>query len=340
MHYIRRGHLYFGLFLLPWVILYGITAFLFNHPAAFSDQPTPTSFDKAALAGTPMETPNTAAVEASRVVEVLNARAKDEEEYTLIEPNSAKYSRSTATVTAKDGDRTLTVSMNIAGDGGLIRARTAPTTRPTVEAAPFAVGGRQGGGPGGGRGGARGGRGGPAGAGREGGRGGAGRGGADVLALSEPLHERVKAAAPIVLERAGFAAVDVTVTAVPDLNFKLSDGEKIWDATYNALTGTVSGKPAETPTVASELSARRFLLRLHTMHGYGDDVGYRSAWAVVVDSMAFVMVFWGASGMLMWWQIKATRKLGLVIVLLSILAAIWMGIGMHDLFVTASGRGG
>jgi hypothetical protein len=33
---IRRVHLYSGLFLIPWVMLYGVTGFLFNHPDAFS----------------------------------------------------------------------------------------------------------------------------------------------------------------------------------------------------------------------------------------------------------------------------------------------------------------
>ena len=39
-HLLRRVHLFLGLFLLPWAVLYGVTAFLFNHPAAFSDNPT------------------------------------------------------------------------------------------------------------------------------------------------------------------------------------------------------------------------------------------------------------------------------------------------------------
>jgi hypothetical protein len=37
MKWIRRVHLYLGLFLVPWILLYGITGFLFNHPGAFSD---------------------------------------------------------------------------------------------------------------------------------------------------------------------------------------------------------------------------------------------------------------------------------------------------------------
>ena len=63
-------------------------------------------------------------------------------------------------------------------------------------------------------------------------------------------------------------------------------------------------------------------------------------WALIVDAMAFVMVFWGASGLLMWWQIKATRRLGVVVVLLSVVAAVWMGIGMHEMLTASPGRGG
>lgn len=34
---IRRIHLYSGLFLLPWVLIYGVSAFLFNHPRFFTN---------------------------------------------------------------------------------------------------------------------------------------------------------------------------------------------------------------------------------------------------------------------------------------------------------------
>ena len=38
LKFIRRVHMYFELFLLPWVFLYGVSAFLFNHPDAFPDR--------------------------------------------------------------------------------------------------------------------------------------------------------------------------------------------------------------------------------------------------------------------------------------------------------------
>src|SRR5687768_13021395 len=38
MKLLRRVHLYSGLFMTPWVFLYGLTAMLFNHPTWFSDR--------------------------------------------------------------------------------------------------------------------------------------------------------------------------------------------------------------------------------------------------------------------------------------------------------------
>jgi hypothetical protein len=41
------------------------------------------------------------------------------------------------------------------------------------------------------------------------------------------------------------------------------------------------------------------------------------------------MCFWGLSGLVMWWQIKATRKVGAVVLVLSAAAATALGVAMH-----------
>ena len=73
LHWIRRSHLYFGLFLFPWALLYGVTAFLFNHPTAFSDQKSIT-FDRSSYSADSIqltsETPKSLAAE---VISQLNA---------------------------------------------------------------------------------------------------------------------------------------------------------------------------------------------------------------------------------------------------------------------------
>src|SRR5262249_36596126 len=74
MRVIRRGHLFAGLFMLPWVVLYGVTAFLFNHPDAFPDHQT-RPFGAAELAGTSLEGLPSPAGAAAQVVVALRAEA-------------------------------------------------------------------------------------------------------------------------------------------------------------------------------------------------------------------------------------------------------------------------
>jgi hypothetical protein len=315
MHVVRRGHLYLGLFLLPWAILYGVTGFLFNHPTAFSDAPT-RSFGRSELAGTPMADLPVPAAVAEEVVAALRERADPPADYRLVEPEKAKYLREFAFATVKADGQEVSILFDVMGKCGTVRSRPVAPPPPTGKA-PFAVGGGlKAGGP---KGGAK----------VE-----APRSARDALPLDAPLHERVKAAVPVVLDRTGFPTGDVIVTSVPDLGFQMTDGTRTWRVTYNALTGAVGGTPADDVPPPEELSTRRFLTRLHLAHGFPGGTNARWFWAVIVDLMAFVMVFWGVSGFFMWWQIKATRKWGVVVLLLSAAAATALGLGMHETMTT------
>ncbi|MFO0852537.1 MAG: hypothetical protein U0871_28850 [Gemmataceae bacterium] len=284
MHLVRRAHLYLGLFLLPCAVLYGVTAFLFNHPTAFSDQPTAT-FGRSATAGTPLENLPAPAEQAAVVVARLNERLKPDQPLILTDPTRAGYNREFAFATVKADGKTVSVLFDVKTGGGTVRMATDSPPPPPVEKAPFAVGSpapRS-----------------PQGKGRK--QAADTRPADDGLFLDQPLHERVKAAVPTVLERTGFPAGDVTVTSVPDLTFPVTAGGKTWTATYNPMTGGVSGQPADA-VAAPEMTARRFLLRLHTAHGYPGEPNARWAWAVLVDATAGVLCFWGVSGLFMWWR--------------------------------------
>ena len=50
--FVRRLHLYLGLFLLPWVVLFGVSSYPFNHPAPVQPQWT-VRFDRAYTLQTP-----------------------------------------------------------------------------------------------------------------------------------------------------------------------------------------------------------------------------------------------------------------------------------------------
>jgi len=298
---IRRTHLYLGLFLFPWAILYGVTAVLFNHPTAFADAPT-VDFGLAATAGTALEGLPPPDEQAAAVVAALNARAGSGTPYALGE-GAAKYvGRDYLFATARSGDRTFSLLYEVAAPCGTVRETTAPPVV-TPEPAPFAVGKAR-----------------P--------KGGTPLEPSESLKVAGSLAERFREAGPTVLERCGFPRADVTVTSTPDLGFPLVADGRAWSATYNPLTGALSGVPAGSEAVAPAGSARRFLLRLHTTHGYPGVVNARWGWAVAADAMGVVLGFWGLSGLLMWWQVKATRRAGLAVLAAGLATAAALGVAM------------
>ena len=143
-----------------------------------------------------------------------------------------------------------------------------------------------------------------------------------------PLPERVKLAIPAILLNTGFPSGAIVVTSVPDLVFPLEADGRIWTATYNATAGSLNGTLGE-PKKKPEPSTRGFLTRLHATHGYPGEANAGWFWAVVVDVMAFALCFWGCTGLLMWWQIKAARRTGAVVLLMSAIAAVALGWGMY-----------
>jgi hypothetical protein len=309
MQTIRRMHLYFGLLLFPWAVLYGVTAFLFNHPSAFADAPTST-FGPDALVGTPFEHRPGARDLAEASIAKLNEKQKPATPYSLA--GEAKFVREFAFATVKAEEWTVSVLIDVKTGSGTVRSqptreRVEPEKAPFATAQSVAAGERAGRGPR---------------------ADGAPRGSGGSLKLDAPFAESIRASIPAILERTGFPPGDATVTSVPDVQFPILAGGRVWTATFNPMTGVISGTATDAKPV-NELGWRRFLLRLHTAHGYPGETNAKWYWAVVVDVMAFVMCFWGLSGLAMWWQLKAQRKLGFALLALSTIAASALGIAMH-----------
>lgn len=307
MHWIRRTHLYLGLFLFPWAVLYGVTGFLFNHPTAFSDQ-NARSFSQEDWKGTSLAEPLAVASIAQEVVDALNQRSSGAN-YTLVNPEQATFVREFATASIKTEKQQISVFLDVLGRGGTIRTVDEPTN---LERAPFAVGvpspSRQ------------------RGMGMMGGMSHNGSQRSEKLSIADPLHERIKQSIPGLLTKLGYPTGDVSIGTFPDLVFHMNADGKTWVVSYNAPAGNVSGRPIDSP--GEPLSIRRFLTRLHLAHGYTFSFGSRWVWAVFVDLMAFVMLFWGGSGLLMWWQIKMTRRWGLMAVAASAISAVLLTLGM------------
>jgi hypothetical protein len=304
MHLIRRGHLYLGLFLFPWAVLYGVTAFLFNHPTAFSDQPTK-SFSSNSLVGTPLEKRLSPNEQADQLVAKLNEEKKPITPFERV--SEAKYNRDFAFATIKAEGQTVSVLIDLKHGHGTVRS--APD-KPKVEVrqAPFVQSS-------------------PTSSKRE------SRSVAPASPeryfINYPIRENIEASIPKILEEQRFPSGPVTVTSVPDVVFGLFAEGETWQASYNPLTGQLSAT-ITSETSKPELSARRFLTRLHLLHGYPSETNARWFWAIIVDLMAFVMLFWGFSGLLMWWQIKATRRIGFVVLLTSAISAAALGVALYQ----------
>lgn len=61
----------------------------------------------------------------------------------------------------------------------------------------------------------------------------------------------------------------------------------------------------------AEPRANALLERFHRRRGYATGYLIDTVWAVSVDLVIIAMVFWAVSGLWMWWEMKATRLIGL-----------------------------
>ncbi len=128
--------------------------------------------------------------------------------------------------------------------------------------------------------------------------------------LTDPPRDRLSRGVPALLAKLGIKADTTTIRNPPDLICTIEQDGRCWRVTYNLQTGATSARPADEP--GGRLSTRRFLTGLHLAFTYPSKVDARWFWAVVVDAMFVAMVFWAASGLLMWWQMKKLRRWGSV----------------------------
>lgn len=56
----------------------------------------------------------------------------------------------------------------------------------------------------------------------------------------------------------------------------------------------------------------QFFTTLHARGGYHQDGFLNDLWALIVDIIGLAFILWVASGIYMWWQLKQTRRWGIV----------------------------
>ncbi|MEQ8765931.1 MAG: PepSY domain-containing protein [Planctomycetota bacterium] len=280
---VRRVHLYSGLLLLPWVLLYGVTAFLFNHPEAFSDRESRAlpAGEIAALSELPEPE-----VWAREIV----AKMREDNpgvDLELVEDRDIEVRGSLRLTLQTEGQRSDLRYEPGADDAELFHSGTGEKR----EAPAFARS----------------------------------RG----FRSQEDVFDRIEQQTASFV---GFAENDIERSQLraPTLRFWMSEGDRLWRVSHDPVRGSVQAEPAD--AIGEDFSTRRFLLRLHTAHGFpAEATTARFAWAVLVDLMAGAMVVWGLSGVLMWWQLKRLRWAGFFCLVSSLVGAGLLGVAMFGM---------
>ncbi len=251
---LRRGHLYLGLFLLPWAFLYGVTGFLFNHPTWFSDSPV-IYFDSRDLVGTDLEKPPELNAFAKTIVAVLNEHNTSDSKWAAVDGTARLTTRDSFVANVQSGSRSFFFVLDTNMQTGLIRENT--TKRPKPSIAPFATSeliksdpqnqSSQSSRP----------------------------QTLDGLKQLKSIVDCIQAAAPTIMERKGLPTGTALVNSVPDLKFTVTDQDKKWTASYNLLTKQVTGVEGEP---RADLPWRSFLLMLHLGHNYPNEFNTKWFW--------------------------------------------------------------
>lgn len=135
MHWQRRGHLFVGLFLIPWVLLYAITGFLLNHHAIWPEGEVRTlTREMIHSAGLETAIPEPANL-ALEVTALLNERAGSQQ-YQLSVPKTSAYGFPAFAIKGRSGDRELEGWIDPTAQRGYVDLIPVP---PIPQPAPFAV---------------------------------------------------------------------------------------------------------------------------------------------------------------------------------------------------------
>ncbi len=292
MRITRRTHMYLGLALVPWVLLFGISGFLFNHESSFwgGNRTHVADFSadeiSAALNLAPLDLRQAMDTALRRINEA--SAAKGGPEYHL---EGEPWLNGHLKLEGRHDHQTLALSIDLADATATLESvagRNATVERPAFSGA--------------------------------------------VARLDSVDPGAIAATLPALVSTAGITLQKPLALPArgsnAELRFRLSDADgRLWNGTLNLATGALDGRAAD---VSSGMNFRDTVTRLHKTHHYPDQVNARFVWNVIGDITALSLVIWGLSGLVMWWQIQPSRVIGSVAILIASVAAFVIFAGTID----------
>jgi hypothetical protein len=292
MKYVRRVHMYLGLLLLPWVMFFGVSGMLFNHPNVGDDVQSRELSQEQLHALTGLE-PREARTLAQGVISQLNAQGDGSGESYQLDPSfQGQYSGFTVLMAPGEGVNHILI-VDLEDGTATLSTRSTASTAPR-ETAPFA--------------------------------------GASVPLPEHSLTAVEAQLAQLLpkLDVHARTPLRANLRAAPELRFRMTDSrQRLWNVTYNLGSGRVDGRLAED---SPGLGFNELLTRMHKTHHYPLSVGATWFWALFADITAGTLVLWAVTGLFMWWQMKPTRVIGVAAVSVALgLGAAVMGSTIADI---------
>ncbi len=305
MKIVRRVHLFAGLFMLPWVLVYGISALAFNHGNWFfpvnsrsATQPRdirelPDSF----WSNEALKPAGSASLLARNVLDAINhqeAADRRPGEWQLADDSQPRFSRNLVLGGVANG-RLVEYQLNLNQRSGTVEwAANTKKTRPAyvAEAKSFKA--------------------------------------TNAAVFDDALGSALGADLGKINESTNALPATLVTKSVPELVFSAVAEGRHWNVRCNLATGEASATEAGA-RLGFVATTASFMTALHKSRGYPSDgsLSVRWWWAVIVDATAFLMLVWGISGLAMWWQIKAQRKWGIITLAICGIMSWLIWTGMH-----------
>ncbi|WNG46500.1 hypothetical protein F0U60_22070 [Archangium minus] len=270
MKLVRRTHMYLGLLLFPWLLVFGISGMLFNHPNLGEDVKVRELSSEQLRSLTGLE-PVQAGEIAREVVARLNAQNNGQGGAYQLDPGfESSFSGFTVLLAPGEGENHIFI-VDLKDGTATLSTRNTGASKPQ-ETAPFA--------------------------------------GATVSLPNHSMAAIESKVAQLLpkLDVQAKTPLRASPRGAPEVRFRMTDAQqRAWNVTYNLGSGRLDGRPTE---ATPEISANELLTKLHKTHHYPLDVGFTWVWALFADITGLMIVFWAVSGLFMWWQMKPTRVIG------------------------------
>jgi hypothetical protein len=292
MKIVRRTHLYAGLFLAPWVAMYGVSGLIFNHANWFApggcdaaSKPIEWTVDVTALP----QWPEPEAL-ARKVVAALNAAEKDKAgaaEYRLSAQGAPKLQGGVSLQGQDEAGGSVFLSFDRQERKGTTLHSPPGPPEEQVKL------------------------------------------GTNDAELLNATKDAMLAAAGKAEQR--LSATKWTGDGdFPRLSFPVEHGKERRVATYDLRSGLVSLSPEPRSMRVPDFLTSLHVSHGYPPEKKSELM--RTVRAVFVDAMAFLMCFWALSGIIMWLQLKQLRRPGLMVAIASLFATVFVWSAMHRFF--------